>query len=54
MKITHFKKAREQQNTHQLETNFKFWLLQATTWFQGWEALDFLSPDQIHWSQTFT
>ena len=24
MKITHFKKAREQQNTHQLKTNSKF------------------------------
>ena len=54
MKITHFKNAREQQNTHQLKTNFKIWVLQATTWFQGWEALDFLSQDQIHWSQAPT
>ena len=44
-------KAKGQQNTHQLETDSKFWFLQATTWFQGWEALDIFRQDQIHWSQ---
>ena len=32
---TFHEKAREQQNTHQLKTNFKFLLLQTATRFLG-------------------